>query len=134
MNVTFRIAAYAKLRRTSTGSEWRLCFKHAPSESEFRAPARDPSGRALRSGLQHIKSRAEVQNPESGEKHRLGHADAPALQQGGRERPQIHESRVQIFTPPKNLARLSLGASAWIAANKGTTKRPPAQATLETNA
>ncbi len=33
------IAAYAKLRRTSTGSEWRLCFKHAPSKSEIRAPA-----------------------------------------------------------------------------------------------
>ena len=43
-------------------------------------------------------------------------------------RPKTMKAEFKIFTPPTILARRSLGASAWIAVNKGTTKSPPAQA------
>jgi hypothetical protein len=52
------------------------CFKSGHFRySDSSRPGTSPSGRALRCGLPHIKSRSEVQNTESGEEHRLGHPD-----------------------------------------------------------
>jgi hypothetical protein len=58
-----------------------------------------PQGDALRRGLPHIKSRAQIQNTERGEEHRLGRADRPDLQCGGRSAPITMKSEFKIFTP-----------------------------------
>jgi hypothetical protein len=73
-------------------------------------PGTRPSGRTFHRGLPHIKRRAEIQKPERGEEHRLGHPDAPAFQHGGREHPQNHESGVQNIHAADNPGTPVLGS------------------------
>ncbi len=77
--------------------------RNAPAaKCVFWSPAARPSRRPVHRRLPHIKGRAEIQNTERGEKHRLGHADRPALQHGGREHSEDDESGVEDIDAADN--------------------------------
>jgi len=76
--------------------------KRARSQMCFLESRREALTPPVHRRLPHIKGRAEIQNTERGEKHRLGHADRPALQHGGREHSEDDESGVEDIDAADN--------------------------------